>query len=180
MIKVVYKSIVWLSFLFICQSFAQSSSSYRLLQSSMSTGGGSITSSSHYLKESAVGGFATGLSSSIRFVLNGGMLISSVDNPLSVKRAVQEFCLMQNFPNPFNPSTTIPYSLGRDTNVLISIYNSIGQIVKCPVTARQAAGQYSYFWDGLDKSGQPVPSGIYYYQIKTEGFTQVRRMLLLK
>jgi len=90
------------------------------------------------------------------------------------------FALYQNYPNPFNPVTTIRYDLPEQTYVTIVIYDILGRTVRQLVSSPQDAGYKSVVWDGKDKIGGMVGAGIYIYQIRTDGFTQTRKMLLLK
>ncbi len=85
-----------------------------------------------------------------------------------------------NHPNPFNPVTTIAYSLPEDSQISISIYNIKGQKVKTLVTGTQPAGDYNVSWDGKDESGKDVTSGIYFYKLKTQKNEITGKMLLLK
>jgi parallel beta-helix repeat protein len=85
-----------------------------------------------------------------------------------------------NYPNPFNPVTTITYSLPEDSQISISIYNIKGQKVKTLVTGTQPAGDYNVSWNGKDESGKEVTSGIYFYKLKTQQNEITRKMLLLK
>ncbi len=86
------------------------------------------------------------------------------------------------FPNPFNPTTTISFSLQNNSNVELSIYNIKGQKVKQLVSdIRQLPeGQHSVVWDGTDENNQPVSSGIYFYKLKAGEKEIIRKMLLLK
>ena len=88
--------------------------------------------------------------------------------------------LSQNFPNPFNPTTVINYSLPRKSDVTISIYNLLGQKVNTLVNETQETGSYSIKWDGTDKSAKAVASGIYFYQISAGDYTEAKKMLMLK
>ncbi len=90
------------------------------------------------------------------------------------------FALDQNYPNPFNPTTTIGFSLPKSENVRILIYNSIGQLVKTLVDNHFSAGSYKVTWDGRNVSGSSVSSGVYFYKLTTKGFSQTRKMLLMK
>ncbi|HOI28883.1 MAG TPA: T9SS type A sorting domain-containing protein [Melioribacteraceae bacterium] len=83
--------------------------------------------------------------------------------------------LFQNYPNPFNPSTQIVYTLKQESNVILSIYNMIGEKVAELVNAFQRPGKYS-----VDFDGNGLTSGFYFYQLKTSTFIQSRKMLLLK
>ena len=85
-----------------------------------------------------------------------------------------------NYPNPFNPTTTIAFSLSTDSDVSINIYNIKGQKVKQLVKEQLEAGKHSVNWSGKDNSGKSVASGIYFYKISTGKDTDLRKMLLLK
>lgn len=90
------------------------------------------------------------------------------------------FKLNNNYPNPFNPSTTIEYELPKEGIVKIEVYNSLGQLVKVLSDSFQNAGTHSVKWNGKDNYGSSVASGIYFYRMNTEGFTLVKKMILLK
>jgi hypothetical protein len=87
-----------------------------------------------------------------------------------------KYFLEQNYPNPFNPSTKIEFSLAEDVvNVSLIIYNTLGQKVAELVNSKLEAGTYSYLWNAED-----VSSGIYVYELKTENFVSVKKMVLMK
>ncbi|RMD93419.1 MAG: T9SS C-terminal target domain-containing protein [Calditrichaeota bacterium] len=92
--------------------------------------------------------------------------------------------LEQNYPNPFNPETTISYTLPPPHAgipfVQLKIYNLNGQVVRTLVHSFQRAGQYRVTWDGRDRYGQPVASGIYLYRLEAGGQIQTRRMVLMR
>ncbi|NQV19382.1 MAG: T9SS type A sorting domain-containing protein, partial [Armatimonadetes bacterium] len=88
--------------------------------------------------------------------------------------------LIGNHPNPFNPTTTISFSLQNNSNVEISIYNIKGQKVKTLVNHKLTAGEHSVVWDGRDDNNQPVGSGVYFYKFKTDNFEKTRKMILLR
>ena len=90
------------------------------------------------------------------------------------------FDLSQNYPNPFNPSTEISYSLPRTSHVTISVYNIQGQLTTTLVDATQTAGVYSVAWAGNDMGGRKVASGVYFYRMQADGFSESRKMVLLK
>jgi hypothetical protein len=90
------------------------------------------------------------------------------------------YFLYQNFPNPFNPSTTIRYQVPLDTYVKLEIFNSLGEKVKTLVNELKAEGYYSVVWNGKDDYEQSLPSGIYYYRLMSDKFTAARKLLLLK
>ena len=93
--------------------------------------------------------------------------------------------LLANFPNPFNPETWIPYELATDTNVKITIYTSNGVVVRALQLGNQDAGYYTdrdraAYWDGRNAQGEQVASGIYFYQLETDEFSSLRKMVILK
>ena len=90
------------------------------------------------------------------------------------------YYLNQNYPNPFNPSTTIEYGLLESGEVLLRIYNSLGQEVRSFVKTSQQPGVYKIIWDGKNNEGVSVPSGIYFYEISVNNFNQIRKLLILK
>ena len=86
-----------------------------------------------------------------------------------------EFALFQNTPNPFNSSTTIEYQIPQGGNLYLAVYNVYGQIVTVLSDGIVETGNHSVKWNAED-----MPSGIYFYQLKADGFTATRKMLLLK
>jgi hypothetical protein len=88
--------------------------------------------------------------------------------------------LYQNHPNPFNPSTTIEFSVARDGIVEIAIFNVKGQRIKTLVEEHKSPGRYRAIWDGRNERGSPVSSGIYFYRLRTATFGSVKKMLLLR
>ena len=92
----------------------------------------------------------------------------------------EEFSLGQNYPNPFNPITQMEYSLPQRSKVVISIYNVLGQEIKSLINKEQDYGYHSVTWDGTDRLGKSVASGVYFTQMRSGGFSQSKKMLLLK
>ncbi len=91
------------------------------------------------------------------------------------------FALGQNVPNPFNPSTTIYFDVpGGGGNVSIRVFDVSGRLVRALVDGRQPAGSKSVTWSGTNDRGQRVSSGIYFYRMTAPGFTQTRKMVLLR
>jgi hypothetical protein len=124
-----------------------------------------------------------------RFEIANGIVFDSkaLANPvvaqgsLEVQSTPTEFALLQNFPNPFNPETTIKYNLADGANVQLRIYNVVGQVVRTLVSEQQGAGRYTVRWNGTDDRGIAVSSGIYFYQISAGNqFRDVRKLMLLK
>lgn len=92
----------------------------------------------------------------------------------------KEFSLNQNFPNPFNPTTTISYALPANSYVKLVVYNILGQKVKTLVDEEQTAGYRQVVWNGQNDRGEAVGSGIYFYRIHAGDFTKTAKMSLLK
>jgi len=89
--------------------------------------------------------------------------------------------LSQNFPNPFNPSTSITFMVPTKDHVRLSVYNLLGQEVKVLVDKELPAGTYSARWEGTDAQGNRLVSGVYFYRMVTKsGYTATRKMILLK
>ena len=104
-----------------------------------------------------------------------------VGGVLDIQTTPTEFALLQNFPNPFNPETTIGYELAESADVTLQIYNVVGQVVRTLMASEsQSVGRYQVRWDGMDDRGTPVSSGIYFYQISAGKFQDVRKLMLLK
>jgi len=92
----------------------------------------------------------------------------------------EEFTLYPNYPNPFNPTTTIRYDLPNASDLKLEIYNILGQKVITLVDKKQPAGFHAIQWDGKNSTGVSVASGIYIYRVRAGGFVKARKMLLLK
>jgi hypothetical protein len=90
------------------------------------------------------------------------------------------YSLSNNYPNPFNPSTVIDYSVERRSYVTITVFNVIGQEVRTLVNEVKPAGEHSTSWSGRDSNGRQVASGIYFYRMTAEDFVATRKMLFLK
>lgn len=88
--------------------------------------------------------------------------------------------LDQNFPNPFNPSTTISYTMNNTGDAKLAIYNVKGQLVNTLVNGTKEAGKHSVVWNGTDSKGKDVPSGIYFYRLTTGKHVETKKMMLMK
>ena len=93
---------------------------------------------------------------------------------------IKEFVLYPNFPNPFNPSTTVPFSLTKAEKVQMVVFNSVGQEVKIIINRPFAAGRHRISWDGKDSKGLPAGSGIYFIRMQAGDFSAVRRLTLIR
>ncbi|MBI1927051.1 T9SS type A sorting domain-containing protein [Candidatus Poribacteria bacterium] len=93
--------------------------------------------------------------------------------------------LLQNYPNPFNPETWIPYQLAKPAHVSIQIYEPSGRLVRTLDLGHRGAGFYTSraeaaYWDGRNETGERVSSGLYFYQLQTNYFSAMRRMVVMK
>ncbi|MDP8202585.1 MAG: FlgD immunoglobulin-like domain containing protein [Candidatus Tenebribacter burtonii] len=87
---------------------------------------------------------------------------------------------LSNHPNPFNPETTISFSIPTDSAINLIVYNIKGQLIKSLVNEIKPIGEHTVIWDGRDDNGKPVSSGIYFYKLKTNNIEKTRKMILMK
>jgi predicted GH43/DUF377 family glycosyl hydrolase len=107
------------------------------------------------------------------------------DAPTAVAERVlegvpQSYALLGNYPNPFNPETTIEYQLPRAGQVNISVYNSTGELVRTLLHGYQPAGNFKLHWDGKDENGNHVASGVYLYRLRGSEFSATKKMILMR
>ncbi|MCF8299274.1 MAG: T9SS type A sorting domain-containing protein, partial [Saprospiraceae bacterium] len=93
---------------------------------------------------------------------------------------ITEAALYSNYPNPFNPTTTISFALPAESEVSISIYNIKGQKVKTLINEVYEKGQHKIIWDGLNASGKQAASGVYLYNMQTKDYSSTKKMLMIK
>jgi hypothetical protein len=86
-----------------------------------------------------------------------------------------QFILEQNYPNPFNPSTKIKYSIPQSSNVIINVYDILGNEIETLVNEEKPVGNYEITWYGVH-----LPSGIYFYKLQADGFVETKKMILIK
>ena len=91
-----------------------------------------------------------------------------------------QYSLSQNYPNPFNPDTKIVYSLPKDSQVKLTVYNTLGQRVKTLVNEEQKSGFHTVRWDGKNEEGRDVSTGIYFYRLVAGNFSQTKKMVMLR
>jgi len=87
---------------------------------------------------------------------------------------------MPNYPNPFNPSTIVPYSLAERTNVELTVFDIHGRLVKRLAAGLRNAGAHTAVWDGMDDRGMSVPAGLYYARLTADGIIFTQPMVLTK
>ena len=92
----------------------------------------------------------------------------------------KEFSLGHNYPNPFNPSTTIPFTINEPGLAVVTIYDISGREIRQILNESLSSGFYSTIWDGKNSNGVPVSSGVYYYGLKTKTFNSFKKMILIK
>jgi hypothetical protein len=88
--------------------------------------------------------------------------------------------LSQNYPNPFNPTTDIRFALPEASRVTLKIFSTLGENIRTLAEGEFAAGVYALQWNAQNDRGEKVPSGVYFYQLVTPGFTTTKRMILAK
>ena len=111
--------------------------------------------------------------------------IENLENLLASLVVPQETALHPNYPNPFNPETWIPYQLAASAEVTLTIYDMSGGVVRRLELGHQTAGMYrnrsrAAHWDGRNRDGESVASGLYFYTLKAGEFTGTRKMLIRK
>ncbi len=113
-----------------------------------------------------------------------GYMISEIGTDIetieTLAKKPEGFKLEQNYPNPFNPTTTIQYDLPKSAKVVLKIYNLLGNEVRTLVNANQTAGAKIVTWDGLNRLGDPVSSGIYIYKMWVNDQVHSRKMSFIK
>ena len=120
-------------------------------------------------------------------ILNSESQVRLRLSPASSKELPRAFLLHQNFPNPFNPTTTIRYDLPQDAHVSVKIYNSLGQVVKTLINGDEGGGFKSVDWNSTNNAGNDVASGVYFYRLEARStahpgqtFAQVKKMLITR
>jgi hypothetical protein len=99
---------------------------------------------------------------------------------VEIEARPDRFTLSQNYPNPFNPTTFIQYNLPVSCHVTLTIHNILGQTVATLLDEFQDPGYRRVVWNGVSDAGESLPSGIYFYRLTAGGFTQVKKMMMLR
>jgi flagellar hook assembly protein FlgD len=92
----------------------------------------------------------------------------------------RDFRLYQARPNPFNPSTTLSFTLPSPSPATLAVYDITGRKVRTLVSGPMSAGTHMFVWNGLDDAGRPVSSGVYLYRLTAGGMAETRRMTLVR
>ncbi len=123
--------------------------------------------------------FYTG--SSVKKMGDNNSMVTAVNEHTKDVSKVKGFGIVSNYPNPFNPSTTISFTLPQRNNVSIYIYNVLGEKVSTLINNRDmSSGVKNISWDGKDNNGNTLSSGIYLYRISTSNYSITKKMMLLK
>ena len=113
------------------------------------------------------------------------VMVNPSSCPTENEEGASAFALLGNYPNPFNPATSIQFRVGslefrEPAHTRLTIYNIIGQRVRTLVDEAKLLGEYKVIWDGKDENGDPVGSGIYLYKLVAGDFSATKRMILIK
>ena len=115
-----------------------------------------------------------------QFIGKDNVILSAGSEVMDITPVPSEFALHDNYPNPFNPITTINYDLPKDAYVNLIIYDIMGREVANLAGREMSAGYQTMTWNARNNAGAPVSAGIYFYQIQTRDFVKTKKMVLLK
>lgn len=124
--------------------------------------------------------FRTSPCTSVSDIFEGNSKEITADEPPPSPSAPESIFLSDNYPNPFNPTTTIEFGISEDAHVSIIVFNSLGQKVSTLVDGFRSKGNYSATWNGTDENGKALSGGIYFYKMTAGSFVEVRKMVLAK
>jgi len=151
---------------------------YAVKQSVFGNGGSTITNSDYRLN-STLGQQAIGVTQNSNYVNKAGFWYQGIDLLVGIEKMPgtlpTEFRLEQNYPNPFNPTTTICFALPKPSSVKLTLFDILGREVVILVDEKFQPGEYKVVLDAKD-----LASGIYFYRIETEGFRDVKKIMVLK
>jgi hypothetical protein len=146
---------------------------------SVSGMGYEVSSSSTTKVMSLVGQRFVGILKGTNTIIESGFLADTLFRTLTSVTAHEgvpkEFMLEQNFPNPFNPSTTIQYALPARSHVNLTVFNTLGQEISVLRNGEQEAGYHDVKFDGTN-----LPSGVYFYRMQADNYMETRKLLLLR
>jgi hypothetical protein len=131
---------------------------------------------------------SNGMNSSYVFELTNALVTDKENNisqiaklsSITAKATPQVYSLSKNYPNPFNPTTTIEYAIPSNGKVELVVYNMAGQKVRTMVNETKEAGFFKAVWDGRNDRGETVASGLYFYKLVSGKFNKIEKMTLVK
>jgi hypothetical protein len=141
---------------------------------------GSVTTSSAAARFASVTFIDKGDTTKKTFVLTdtaGRYSINLVTSATQVDAPPSEFKLEQNYPNPFSTSTAISYQINKQADVTVTVYDILGREIRRFAAGNQGAGVHGMLWDGKNNAGEVVSRGIYFYQLRVQNETRVKKML---
>ena len=109
-----------------------------------------------------------------------GQVSGQMTRSMEVENIPDEFVLYSNYPNPFNPQTRIDFGLHEDAYVELVIYDIMGREVITLVDEQYTPGYKSIIWDATNQLGMKVSAGMYFYALRANDFTQIKKMILVK
>jgi len=183
-----------LIFMFISAgiALAQSSTNYQVQKFVFDQAGAASQSTNYQLVDAMGQSSPVGTASNTNYIVSSGFLgggiviptaVEEIDNPV-IPRVFQ---LYQNYPNPFNPETSIEYNLPQTSEVVLTIYNLQGQVMRNLIRETIPAGYHTVHWDGRDEARRLVASGLYFYRVDAkptspwqQSWTDVKKMVLMK
>ena len=110
----------------------------------------------------------------------GNMPCGPSTNVQEIENVIREYRLLSPYPNPFNPETTIRFSLPAAQMVHMAVYDILGNLIRVLVNEPQPAGTHQIIWNATDVNNQPVPSGTYFCRLQSGGFTETTKLMLLR
>ena len=117
----------------------------------------------------------------VTYWINADLISMMLSTPTSISEARPPAAeLRHSYPNPFEAATSIWFEVSRSSHVRVVVYDVVGREVATLTDSPLSAGDYVVPWDGLDRSGQPVASGIYFYRLQAGGFSQTRKMVIVR
>jgi hypothetical protein len=114
-----------------------------------------------------------------RTELNDGRLEAHIELPAPTAQPLTT-ALRGNYPNPFNPETSIRFDLAEAGLVRLHVFDALGQKVQTLVDRSLSAGTHQAVWRGIDQSGRSLSSGMYFYRLEVGSYSRTRKMLLMK
>ncbi|MBI4427715.1 MAG: T9SS type A sorting domain-containing protein, partial [Ignavibacteriales bacterium] len=152
-----------------------------LASSSLLTSGGTLALIIFEIADDARGTESSAINVTQVLANESDMTNSAQSAVIEIIGKPTSYQLFENYPNPFNPSTTIQYQVPDDNSLVrLAVYNTLGQLVKILVDERKDAGTHVVQWNGTDERGALVGSGVYYYRMQAGNFAQSKKLMLLK